>query len=1065
MEEINKRRKILYIVLGIIVLILLFFMISSCSNKETEDNPKAITEIMLAMETITLTVDEEETLSYTISPTDTDETTKWITSDSDVVSIDTRGNIKALKTGSAVITLVSEGGVFDSVNVKVVSKLTEGGIGVTANLIEKDVNLKIGSTKKLNYELDPIDSKYIEVMWESNNPLVATVSSDGVITGLKSGVTSVSVRITLSDNTVITDTATVTVEENVSLYLTTTPPDLRVGEVIRLSAALSTSDVIMTEGFVKSSSENVATVSNVSVDGNYLIFDVKGVKAGNTTLKVSAITSDGKTLNLDVPVTVVKFTDLYISSGNKTLEIGNSFILSGRLEPIINGSLDTECKSSNEKVATVTNVDPSGEYNGACQITAISDGSATITMTISGQKNSIKVTVSDNSETPNDPNNPDNPSTPGTPVDPENPGQTDNPIGAATLSVTLDKTTYSINEQAVITVNFTDEKGNTKTLSSGEYVMATEFDSSSLGTKKLVVVYPYGETSLKAEVEYTISGGSSSGVTSGTPGSGGYSSSGGRGNSHSKSGGVISETIVLTPTDNNEKNSDGSYKGSVEVDVKTQAWEWDSSKQENVIVTFECIAEDPSKCEKATHNDLWNSDIFKAKEANLVTSTLDSKINVTGDYFAIYRNNAGTWTLDSNSIDMTNPANFDKVWKESITLGGNNAVNLIKAGVIKDPNTGEIIKIKYDNVSQGENNKAGTLTIRPEKRYKRTDASMIYHVHAIANPGYQLLNIHSNDLDIYFQGSSAAGSSKKETVTATAVFQNLITGKSEFIEASATVEIDDVLDSFTCSEVENSIMTIKCVAEDSVSGVDKIASDVEGKWSGDSSRKEYEFSFTVSGTYTFTASDNAGNTKSTSVTINENMCYKKAKCGGESCISCEAAGCYEGTEPIYNYICTPVENKKAEIFEIFRPAIKEYNDENGYSYKHVEMPEEYYYSEKVKVRVLYKCVVEDSDYLLCGVKKGEEYSPAETGFQKNCKYCGCETSGWTIVDETKNYTNINDYGQSAIATAEEITAYKIMKFKDSNCTSPDANFRPEYRFGSSFSEVNNDAKNKLDGIK
>ena len=159
MEDRDKRKKILYIVLGLIVLILLFFMISSCSNNKIKENPNAITNIELAASSMILEVDDEESLSYVILPSNTDEATRWVTSNSDVVTVDNKGNIKALKTGSAVITLVSENGVFDSVDVKVVSKIIEGGIGVTSNLTEKDINVKVGSTKKLNYELDPIDSK------------------------------------------------------------------------------------------------------------------------------------------------------------------------------------------------------------------------------------------------------------------------------------------------------------------------------------------------------------------------------------------------------------------------------------------------------------------------------------------------------------------------------------------------------------------------------------------------------------------------------------------------------------------------------------------------------------------------------------------------------------------------------------------------------------------------------------------------------------------------------------------------------------------------------------------
>ena len=254
MEEREKRRKILYIVLGVIVLILLFFVLKSCSSSETKDNDElAITSVDLAKSSTVLTVGEEEKLSYAIIPANTNESTRWITNNSSVATVDNYGNVKAISTGTAIITLVSDKGVSDYTVVRVVSKRAEDGSHVTATITEKDVEIKVGSTKKLNYELDPMDSKYIEVMWESSSPLVATVSSDGIVTGLKSGVTSITAKIVLSDNSVITDTTTVTVSENASLYLTTNVPDLRLGEVVRLSAAISTTDVILTDGTVKAS--------------------------------------------------------------------------------------------------------------------------------------------------------------------------------------------------------------------------------------------------------------------------------------------------------------------------------------------------------------------------------------------------------------------------------------------------------------------------------------------------------------------------------------------------------------------------------------------------------------------------------------------------------------------------------------------------------------------------------------------------------------------------------------------------------------------------------------------
>ena len=195
MEEREKKRKILYVILGIIVILLLFFMIKSCSSNNNEERELSISKIDLAKNSIIMTIGDEEKLSYTIEPTNTNEATRWITDNSKVATVDSYGNVKAVGIGTATITLVSDKGVSDYVKVKVVSKITEDGKHVTASIIEKDVKVKVGSTKKLNYELDPADSKYIEVMWESSSPLVATVNNDGVVTGLKSGITSITAKI------------------------------------------------------------------------------------------------------------------------------------------------------------------------------------------------------------------------------------------------------------------------------------------------------------------------------------------------------------------------------------------------------------------------------------------------------------------------------------------------------------------------------------------------------------------------------------------------------------------------------------------------------------------------------------------------------------------------------------------------------------------------------------------------------------------------------------------------------------------------------------------------------
>lgn len=1045
MEEREKKRKILYIVLGVIALILIFFMIRSCtSNKDPKDNPNSITKIDLASSSMVLEVGDEEKLSYTILPTTSDEITKWLTSDSSVVSVDSRGNIRARKTGVATITLVSEGGVFDSTEVKVVSKLNGDGTFVTANLIEKDINLKVGSTKKLSYELDPADAKYVEVMWESSNQLVATVTSDGNVTGLKSGVTSITVKIILGDNTVITDTATVTVEENASLYLTSTVPDVRVGEVIRLSAALSTTDVAMTEGVVKSSNDNVITVSNVSTDSGYLMFDVKGMKAGNATLKLTAITSDGKTLNLDVPVTVVKFTDLYISSGNKELKIGNSFILSGRLEPIISGSLDTECKSSNEKNVTVSNVDPSGEYNGACQITAIKKGTATITMTISGQKQSIKVTVVENPSNPDNPDNPDNPNNPDNPDNPnnpDNPDNPDNPIGTASLSVTLDKTTYSINDKAVITVTFTDENGKVKNLSESEYTIATEFDSSSLGTKRLVVVYPYKDSSLKAEASYTISGGSSDPALTLPPGSGGYSSGGG-------GGGVKKATYSFEITKSNQVDASGSYKGGINVKFHENAKKAKKEWQYKFIV-YTCILEDQSKCgsgpSREAGNEYGDSTWIPTEIHALYGSELNKEFTIHsyGDNRKValigYRDDCDEdKCLDVKYISKDDP-NFDKYLRDAVS-------NNLYAGYDFEGNTivdSKLGEQSNDNASESE---AGSISIRPINEYKQSGASAEFMVVAQAKTGYQVLSIKSTDLGINetindTQGSKM-GSSTKNTVTATADFKNIKTGEITSLSVTVEVKIDDTAPELVCT-YDKEGLAIQCLAFDAESGIASLTGttgDDVLPIMDDPDYKQYNFVVTKAGTYSFTAVNGAGGKTTKTVTVDNYTCSKMAVCGEKfnagTCNSCQNAGCKNPNEkPYYAYTCTSADKK--DKFNYYVEALtNDYDDGSEFS---VDLGYQYAEAEDIKIKENgknYTCVpnkLKNKKVLTCGtVSSNGRVFTEGSGFAKNCRICGCD--GWKVLIPNYTYNRNGIKNMYSTSDSEGITAIKFQTFTQTNCS-------------------------------
>lgn len=109
------------------------------------------------------------------------ETLTWSSSDSSTVEVDQSGNIHALKSGKATITVKDNSGQTISCVVTVTNKLKN----LTLN--EKELNLKGKTDKKLNVTLTPNDADSEKLTWTSSNEGVVKVSEDGTLTTVSCG--------------------------------------------------------------------------------------------------------------------------------------------------------------------------------------------------------------------------------------------------------------------------------------------------------------------------------------------------------------------------------------------------------------------------------------------------------------------------------------------------------------------------------------------------------------------------------------------------------------------------------------------------------------------------------------------------------------------------------------------------------------------------------------------------------------------------------------------------------------------------------------------------------------
>ena len=210
--------------------------------------------IELSQTTVSLTKNDKYTPEYSLLPQTAADVLSWQSDSPSVVKVDANtGEITALKFGTATITVTTAMGVSSSIRVSV--SVPSTGI----KFPENNVTISVKDTIQLKAELIPEDSSD-SIEWKSNNEKVATVSSEGVVTGVSQGSavitatakSGVSAKVTI---TVVQQVQTITIDKTeVSVLLP--------GEIIQLIASILPQGAEGQQIVWKSSDPKVAEVDN-----------------------------------------------------------------------------------------------------------------------------------------------------------------------------------------------------------------------------------------------------------------------------------------------------------------------------------------------------------------------------------------------------------------------------------------------------------------------------------------------------------------------------------------------------------------------------------------------------------------------------------------------------------------------------------------------------------------------------------------------------------------------------------------------------------------------------------
>lgn len=243
-----------------------------------------VINITLNKRTLSLQTGEQVSLSATVAPNNaTDKSVTWSSSYPSVATVSSDGTVTAVAAGNAVITCMAN----DGSGVKATCEVTVTDPepdGITIN--PKSKTIEQGESFTATYTLTPSNAK-TTVTWSSDDETIATVTQEGVVTGV--GVGSTFINVETANGKTAYCKLTVTYPQPIEISI---PKNATVneGETITLKATIIPENAVTTLTW-KSDDQTVATVdANGEVTGK-----VTGIAKGLAIITVS--TANGLTSN------------------------------------------------------------------------------------------------------------------------------------------------------------------------------------------------------------------------------------------------------------------------------------------------------------------------------------------------------------------------------------------------------------------------------------------------------------------------------------------------------------------------------------------------------------------------------------------------------------------------------------------------------------------------------------------------------------------------------------------------------------------------------------------------
>ncbi|MEP6835979.1 MAG: Ig-like domain-containing protein [Gemmatimonas sp.] len=318
-----------------------------------------VKSVAVSSAAITLRSGNQETISATVS-TDAgvSRSVNWSSSNVAIATISPQGVITGVAPGVATVTAsaVADAGMTAASQITV---LPARGVAI----LPAAASIGTSTTKQLTADVIVDAGVPTTVTWATSAASVATVSQQGLVTGVALGVATITATST-EDNS-LQGVATITVAPIVRLVAITPPANssLFLGQTLALVAVV-TADAGASQAVIWSSSNTaIATVNGSGV--------VTTVSAG--TVSITATSAEDPSRNASVSLTAVsRPLTITLSAPALTVTAGNSATIVATVLADPGVSTAVNWTSSAPSVATVNNGVVTGVTNGAAVVTATS---------------------------------------------------------------------------------------------------------------------------------------------------------------------------------------------------------------------------------------------------------------------------------------------------------------------------------------------------------------------------------------------------------------------------------------------------------------------------------------------------------------------------------------------------------------------------------------------------------------------------------------------------------------------------------------------------------------------